>query len=124
MATECATLYPHFMARDVRTATTTNVETVQQEGSFCFENDRLVELYNNRPDVRSGQRHAIPGNRLIPLSRPAYTDSQYAGLTQLYLRAALEARVLPTITTHLVIDRGISDHCDPRCFDLGRLYRV
>ena len=43
-------------------------------------------------------------------------------MVKVYLRAALEAQFFPEITTHFLVDRGIGDHGDPRCFDLTQLY--
>ncbi|MDP8993225.1 MAG: DUF4157 domain-containing protein [Actinomycetota bacterium] len=94
----CARLTPVMAARRERLASTVNVETVQARGSV------------------------IPG-RGPALPTPAYTDDQYAGIARVYLRAALQAGRWPEITTHYVVDRGVGDHVDPRCFDLGALYR-
>ena len=67
----------------------------------------------------SGYRTGPSAQRL-----PPFTDDQYQSVMQLYLHAALEAGTFPEITTHFVVDRGIGTHIDPRCFDLGRLYRL
>ena len=52
-----------------------------------------------------------------------YTASQYTNIRLLYFRAAMEANVFPKITTHFEIDKKAGNHCDPRCFDLTRLYQ-
>ncbi|HEY2290597.1 MAG TPA: hypothetical protein VGM86_07835, partial [Thermoanaerobaculia bacterium] len=93
----CNRLANLFSTRAARIASTVNVEIVQERGTDCRTTGTLTPL-------------------------TPYTDSQYTNVEQLYLRAALQAGVFPEITTHFLIDRGIGDHCDPRCFNLGRLY--
>jgi hypothetical protein len=95
--TDCRALAPLFIARESRTSTTTNVEMVQDAGSACSTKDKPT-----------------------PLS--PYSADQYAGVVGVYKRAAVEARYFPEITTHFLIDKVAGDHCDPRCFDLPRLY--
>lgn len=59
------------------------------------------------------------------IPRPAYSATQYEAVVNLYLRAALQAGRWPEITTHFLVDKGFIDgHKDPRCFDLGELYRL
>jgi hypothetical protein len=94
----CATLAPVIAARRVRLGSTVNVEMVQAEGS-----------------VTPGRGPALP--------HPAYTASQYDAVARVYLEATLQAGRWPGITTHFAVDRGSGDHVDPRCFDLGNLYR-
>jgi hypothetical protein len=94
----CIRLAPVIQARRERIGSTTNVETAQETGS-----------------TRPGKGPALP--------KPAYEESQYDDLALLYLRSALQAYRWPQITTHFVVDRVGGDHIDPRCFDLGRLYR-
>jgi hypothetical protein len=94
----CVRLAPVIEARRERIGSTANVETAQDTGS-----------------VTPGKGPKLP--------RPAYNDSQYGDLALLYLRAASQAYRWPQITTHFVVDRGAGDHVDPRCFDLGLLYR-
>ncbi|HEU0015940.1 MAG TPA: DUF4157 domain-containing protein [Longimicrobium sp.] len=96
----CSRLKPYFAGRKSRVESTTNVEIVQ--------NDTTVPCAN--PEA---------------LKKPpklAYTDVQYQGVTLLYLRAALAAGVFPEITTHFWVDSKLKGHCDPRCFNLNRLY--
>lgn len=95
----CTRLAPLFATRTDRIGSTVNVEIVQRRGTDC-----------------RATRTAAP--------LPPYTDNQYQGVKRLYLRAALEAGVFPEITTHFLVDRGIGDHCDPRCFDVNRLYAL
>ncbi|WP_329433047.1 DUF4157 domain-containing protein [Streptomyces sp. NBC_01280] len=91
----CTALTPLFRAREERSASMVNVEIVQEKG----------------------------GKPRAPTRLPSYTAAQYEGVARLYLRAALQARMWPEITTHFLVDRGIGDHNDPRCFNLGELYR-
>jgi hypothetical protein len=93
----CNRLANLFSTRASRIASTVNVEIVQERGSDCRTTGTLTPL-------------------------TPYTDSQYMNVKQLYLRAALQAGAFPEVTTHFWIDKGIGDHCDPRCFNLGRLY--
>jgi hypothetical protein len=95
----CIRLAPVIAARRERIGSMMNVEIAQETGS-----------------TRPGKGPALP--------TPAYNDSQYEDLALLYLGAALQAYRWPQITTHFVVDRGIGDHIDPRCFDLGKLYRT
>jgi Domain of unknown function (DUF4157) len=92
----CTRLAPVLQVRSERTASTANVEIVQEQG----------------------------GTPRAPTPLPAYTSTQYQAISRLYLSAALQAGQWPEITTHFLIDRGIGDHNDPRCFDLDQLYRV
>lgn len=93
----CTKLAPIIASRRERIASSVNIELVQEAATGCD----------------------TPAKVDKPLS---YTAEQYANLTSLYLRSALIAGEFPEITTHYVVDRGIGDHCDPRCFDLDRLY--
>jgi hypothetical protein len=94
----CIRLAPVIEARRERIGSTANIETAQDTGS-----------------TTRGRGPALPN--------PAYNESQYDDLVLLYLRAASQAYRWPQITTHLVVDRGVGDHIDPRCFDLMKLYR-
>jgi hypothetical protein len=59
------------------------------------------------------------------LPDPPYGPTQYEGVANLYLKAALAALRWPSITTHRWEDRDIpGGHDDPRCFDLDNLYDV
>ena len=93
----CAAIATLTATRRGRIGATTNVEIVQERGSDCRTTGTLTPLQ-------------------------PYTNDQYDGVKRVYLRAALAAGRFPEVTTHFLIDRGIGDHCDPRCFDLGRLY--
>jgi hypothetical protein len=110
-----------------RVASSVHVEIVQARGSECMVSDSQVKGYNtNVPDSSK-----IAENSVVPLQtweRPAYTDEQYQKVSLLYLLAALEAGQFPEITTHYWVDQGkfgkIGTHCDPRGFDLSRLYQT
>jgi hypothetical protein len=95
----CNRLAPLFTARAARIGSTVNVEIVQERGTDCLATAAAT-----------------------PLS--PYTDNQFQSVKRLYLRAALETGTFPEITTHFLIDRGIGDHCDPRCFNVNRLYSL
>lgn len=115
----CQDLSPVHKARKDRISSSTNVEMVQPRGSDCWTTDAQVRAFNNK-QVKPEKR--IPGDALVPLPTPPYSDNQYQGVKRLYLQAALVAGQFPQITTHFKIDKKIGDHCDPRCFNLGHLY--
>jgi hypothetical protein len=98
----CTRLQPVFEERHRRVTSTVNIEIVQNPGSHCLTKGRLQAL-------------------------PDYTDYQYRETAKLYLFAALQTGQLPEIVTHFAVDsflldRGKLPHCDPRGFDLQRLY--
>ncbi|MDQ3803243.1 MAG: DUF4157 domain-containing protein [Acidobacteriota bacterium] len=95
----CGRLGPLFAAREARVRSTTNVELVQPAGTGCRTTGTLKPL-------------------------PPYSDSQYQNTMLLYLKAALQLNRWPEVTTHFWIDKNIGDHCDPRCFNLSRFYRL
>jgi Domain of unknown function (DUF4157) len=94
----CAAMAAVFQARRDRTASTVNVEIVQDEGSDCRATGHVKAL------------------------KP-YTTNQYELVRDVYLKAALAAGRYPDITTHWIIDNQ-TGHCDPRCFDVHRLYSL
>jgi hypothetical protein len=98
LETACQNLSALTITRAARIASTVNVEIVAERGTDC----------------------RATGKDLKPL--PPYTASQYDNVAQLYVRAAFEAKFFPEITTHFLIDKGVGDHCDPRCFRLPDLY--
>lgn len=59
-----------------------------------------------------------------PFPNPFYTDEQYEGVKNLYLKAALEAGAFPHITTHFWVDRAVRGHIDPRCFNMHKLFKM
>lgn len=122
----CQRVNPQLQASQQRIASSMNIELVQKEGSDCFVSSAEVQAYNRIAD----DAHKIQSGQAVPLEtydRQAYTDSQYEGLTQLYLWAALYAGRFPEIVTHFWLDQGngqvIGSHCDPRGLNLNRVYR-
>ena len=108
LTTACATIKPVLDARKTRIADTTNVEIIASKGSDC--------------DASSS---ATPFGGYVPAA--------YDAVAKLYALAALEAGQFPEITTHYFLDSTTppgspgpvtksQNRCDPRCFDLDRLY--
>jgi hypothetical protein len=93
----CAELADFWATRDARIARSVNAEMGQQAGADC----------------------SASGPPLTP-----YSDASYTNLARLYLEAALGAGFFPEVTTHFVLDAPFRGHCDPRCFDVGRLYQA
>jgi hypothetical protein len=98
----CDRLKPVFEERNRRVISSVNIELVQAPGSHCVTKGRLKSL-------------------------PGYTDYQYRQTAKYYLLAALQTGQLPQIVSHFAIDsflinQGKYPHCDPRGFDLQRLY--
>ncbi len=61
---------------------------------------------------------------LIPFSNPPYTQVQYDNVVMQYLRATFLAGKFPETTTHFALDHGLPDgHCDPRCFNVNKMYK-
>jgi hypothetical protein len=92
---ECVALQPVTEAREDRISRSVNVEMGQIAGAGC----------------------AATGAPMQP-----YTAKVYDNVANLYLQTALSAGFYPETTTHFSIDKAFRGHCDPRCFDLGRLY--
>jgi hypothetical protein len=69
--------------------------------------------FTTNVEVRQIEDGALPS--------PIYTESQYEGVKNLYLMAALEAGAFPHITTHFWVDRAVKGHTDPRCFNMTKL---
>jgi hypothetical protein len=97
LETACQNLSALTLTRSARLASMVNVEIVAAGGSDCRTTGKLTPL-------------------------AAYTETQYVNVAQLCLHAAFEAKFFPEITTHFLLDKGVGDHCDPRCFKLGYLY--
>ncbi|HEX3760508.1 MAG TPA: DUF4157 domain-containing protein [Kofleriaceae bacterium] len=98
---ECMTLGGLLDTRQRRIAGSTNVEISAETGSDCSV-----------------------GKATKPF--PGYPSAAFDGVAKLYLLAALEAGQFPEITTHYFLDTkpvtASQNRCDPRCFDLGKLY--
>jgi hypothetical protein len=103
----CKKLDKYFADRPARASSMVTVEIVQV-------------------GVKSDQGSANTCNpdnpNVKPIPNPPYSDTQYANIALIYLRAALTAGTFPEITTHFVVDAFDRGHCDPRCFDLMKLY--
>jgi hypothetical protein len=103
----CKIIGPVLEARTQRAASTVSVELVQEGVKSGARNQNTCDPAN--PD-------------LLPLPDPPYSNDQYWNTVLMYVRAAIAAGVWPVITTHFVEDAFTTGHCDPRCFDLQRLY--
>ena len=67
---------------------------------------------------------ASNGN-IATLPTPPYSDNQYNSALALYLRSTLAAGKFPQLTTHFTLDTFDPEgHCDPRCFNLNKLYNA
>lgn len=107
LTNSCATLAPYFSTREARVGSLVTVEIVQA----------------GVKSAKGSQNTCDPDNpNIAPIPKPPYSDSQYAEIVKLYLRAALLAGRFPEITTHFQVDAFEKGHCDPRCFDLQKLY--
>ncbi len=100
---------------------------------FNTRNDRIQSSVTTEiiqvgvKSPRGNQTTCVPSNRNIaPLPKPPYSDLQYNGVVDLYLESALVAGKFPEITTHFALDAfdKVDGHCDPRCFNLNRLYNA
>lgn len=103
----CTTLAPYFTTREARVGSLVTVEIVQA----------------GVKSEKGSQNTCDPKNpNIAQMPSPPYSDSQYSEIVKLYLRASLLARRFPEITTHFQVDAFERGHCDPRCFDLQKLY--
>ncbi len=100
----CAEVQKYFDRRNQRVSSSVPIEIVQPggQGSSC----------------------SVGSAGAIPFKNPPYSVDQYNNVMLQYLRAALIAGKYPEVTTHFVLDHGLPDsHCDPRCFNMNKLYR-
>jgi hypothetical protein len=90
-----------------------SVAVPSQENSLSGACNPLGDYFNIRNTrVKSAE-----------LPNPPYSDNQYNSATSLYLRAALASGKFPQATTHFALDTFDPEaHCDPRCFNLTKLY--
>jgi hypothetical protein len=104
----CGTLTNYFNIRNNRVKSTVAAEIVQA----------------GVRSERGNQNTCDAGNsNIATFPNPAYSDNQYNYALSLYLRAALSAGKFPQMTTHFAVDTFDSEaHCDPRCFNLTKLY--
>jgi len=105
---QCQTLARYFTERGTRVGSIVPVEIVQVGAKAG------VKGVVNTCDPTNPNVEVMP--------KPPYSDNQFKNLVLLYLRAAFIAGRFPEITTHFVIDTFDRGHCDPRCFDLQKLY--
>jgi hypothetical protein len=103
LTTTCKAFNDLFKTRNERIVRTMNVEMVKPEGS----------QYRTKDDA-SGKR----------IKFPPYPKEVYDSVRDIYVKAALQARLFPEITTHREVDEkiGSGGHGDPRCFNLTCLY--
>jgi hypothetical protein len=110
LKTAAVDLFPYFTGRDAIISSTVTAEIVQPG---------VTKAGGDAGFVNS----CMPNDaRVAPFRKPSYSDNQYNNVRALYLRAALAAKSYPFITTHKVVDEKYGGHCDPRCFNIGRLY--
>jgi hypothetical protein len=100
----CGEVQKYFDRRNQRVSSSVPIEIVQPggQGSTC----------------------SVGNSGSIPFKNPPYSLDQYDNVMLQYLRAALIAGKYPEATTHFALDHGLPDsHCDPRCFNMNKLYR-
>jgi hypothetical protein len=100
----CGEVQKYFDQRNQRVSSSVPIEIVQPggQGSIC----------------------GVGSAGAIPFKNPPYSVDQYDNVMLQYLRAALIAGKYPEATTHFALDHGLPDsHCDPRCFNMNKLYR-
>lgn len=108
LTTACGTLTNYFNIRNNRIRSSVTTEIIQVGARSAGGNQNTCDAKNNN---------------IAPFPNPPYSDNQYDRAQALYLRAALAAGKYPQITTHFALDTfDPGGHCDPRCFNLTRLY--
>jgi hypothetical protein len=98
---------------------------------FIVRNQRVnssvpIEILQVGAKSDRGNQNSCIGNNgnLLPFSNPPYTQIQYDNVVIQYLRATFLAGKFPETTTHFALDHGLPDgHCDPRCFNVNKMYR-
>ncbi len=108
MSSACGTLANYFNIRNSRVKSTVAAEIVQA----------------GVRSERGNQNTCDAGNsNIATFPNPPYSENQYNAALGLYLRAALSAGKFPQMTTHFALDTFDPEaHCDPRCFNLTKLY--
>lgn len=105
----CGSLSNYFNVRNSRIRSSVTAE-ILQVGVRSEQGNQTTCVANN-PNIAT-------------LPNPPYSENQYDRTLAIYLRAALAAGKFPQITTHFALDSFSSDaHCDPRCFNLTKLYQ-
>jgi hypothetical protein len=122
---------------DRSVATSTDREASLRNGCgalsnyFTVRNSRIrssvaAEIIQIGVRSESGNQNTCDANNsnIATLPNPPYSENQYDRTLALYLRAALAAGKFPQMTTHFALDTFSPDaHCDPRCFNLTKLYQ-
>jgi hypothetical protein len=104
----CGTLNNYFRIRNSRVQSSVTTEIIQVGARSSKGNQNTCSASN--PNIAT-------------FPQPPYSDNQYSATTALYLRAALAAGKFPQMTTHFALDAfDPAAHCDPRCFNLNKLY--
>jgi hypothetical protein len=104
----CDTLGDYFNIRNSRVKSSVAVEIIQ---------------VGARSETGSQNTCSASNPNIAELPNPPYSDNQYNSATSLYLRAALASGKFPQATTHFALDTFDPEaHCDPRCFNLTKLY--
>jgi hypothetical protein len=105
----CGSLTNYFNVRNSRIRSSVAAEIIQLGA-------RSEQGNQNTCDANNGNIATLP--------TPPYSENQYDRTLALYFRAALAAGKFPQITTHFALDTFSPDaHCDPRCFNLTKLYQ-
>jgi hypothetical protein len=108
LSSACKPLGEYFKVRNSRVKSAVAVEIIQVGAISDTGNQNTCSASN-------------PNIAILP--NPPYSDNQYNSAVALYLRAALAAGKFPQATTHFALDTFAADaHCDPRCFNLTKLY--
>ena len=105
----CSSLKNYFNVRNSRVKSSIPVEIIQVGARSDRGNQNTCDANNSN---------------IATLPNPAYSENQYDRTLALYFRAALSAGKFPQMTTHFALDTfDPSAHCDPRCFNLTKLYQ-
>ncbi len=108
LSSACAPLTNYFSIRNSRIKSSVAAEIIQVGARSERGNQNTCSARN-------------PNMATFPT--PPYSDNQYGSALSLYLRAALAAGKFPQLTTHFALDTfDPKGHCDPRCFNLNKLY--
>jgi hypothetical protein len=108
LSSACTTLGDYFDIRNARVKSSVAVEIIQ---------------VGARSETGSQNTCNASNPNIAELPNPPYSDNQYNSATSLYLRAALASGKFPQATTHFALDTFDPEaHCDPRCFNLTKLY--
>ncbi len=108
LSSACQTLINYFNIRNSRIKSSVAAEIIQVGARSSSGNQNTCDANNSN---------------IATLPNPPYSDRQYSYALALYLRAAMSADKFPQMTTHFALDTFDPEaHCDPRCFNLTKLY--